>query len=132
VKDGKSCVVRAIECPPQEGEEIVITDCAELTLDRLPARPPGTGEWLDIGVPPGLARWSRIRFPPNQTRGNHHTDTIDCHTVVEGAIELLLDDGAHKLMPGDSAMVTGVDHGWRTGPEGCAVSILIFGTPPRA
>jgi hypothetical protein len=128
VRDGKSCVVEEIDCTPR-GEGLHTLPIAELALDTLPPRPAGTGGFVDIPVQPGAMLWYRVRFPPDQLRDTHHTDTIDCHTVVSGSIELILDDGAHRLAPGDSAMVTGVDHGWRTGPEGCCVSMIIFGTP---
>jgi enoyl-CoA hydratase/carnithine racemase len=91
--------------------------------------PAGVGEYRDLGVPVGTMRWLRTRFPANQVRPTHYTNTIDCHTVVDGWIELLLDDGAHRLMPGDSAIVKGVDHGWRIGPAGCSVSMILLGTP---
>jgi hypothetical protein len=35
------------------------------------------------------------------------------------------------LSAGDCAVVAGVDHAWRTGPEGCTTSIVIVGTPRR-
>jgi hypothetical protein len=128
VQDGKSCVVQEIDCTPQ-GEGLSTINALSLQLDALPPRPPGTGEFLDIPVPSGGMSWYRVRFPAGQLRRNHHTDTIDCHTIVDGWIELILDDGHHRLMPGDSAMVTGVDHGWQVGPEDCTVSMIILGTP---
>jgi hypothetical protein len=128
VKHGNSCVVEEIDCTPQ-GDDLSTINALSLDLGALPPRPPGKGAFVDIPVPPGSMSWYRVRFPADQLRRNHHTDTIDCHTIVSGWIELLLDDGAHRLDPGDSAMVTGVDHGWRSGPDGCVVSMLIFGTP---
>jgi hypothetical protein len=131
VKDGKSCVVEEVDCTPQ-GADLSTLLVARLPVADLPPRPPGKGEFVEIPVAPGEMIWFRVRFPANQLRRVHHTDTIDCHTVVSGWIELLLDDGAHRLNPGDSAMVTGVDHGWRIGPEGCVVSMRNFGTPKPA
>jgi hypothetical protein len=43
---------------------------------------------------------------------------------------LILDDGGHPLVAGDSAVVTGVDHGWRAGPEGCRLTVMTFGVSP--
>ena len=128
VKEGQSCVVREVDCTPQ-GEGLSTLSALEMPITDLPPRPPGKGAFVDIPVEPGNMAWYRVRFPANQLRRTHHTDTIDCHTIVSGWIELLLDDGAHRLNPGDSAMVTGVDHGWQVGPEDCVVSMLIFGTP---
>jgi hypothetical protein len=130
VRNGMSCVIEEIDCTPQ-GDDLSTLAVARLALANLPPRPPGRGEFVDIPVSPGEMIWYRVRFPADQLRRVHHTDTIDCHTVVRGWIELLLDDGAHRLNPGDSAMVTGVDHGWQTGPDGCIVSMLNIGTPRR-
>lgn len=128
VKDGRSCIFEEVDCTAR-GEELSTLLVSRLSLTNLPPRPDGKGAFVDIPAAPGEMIWFRVRFPPDQLRPFHHTDTIDCHTVIRGWIELLLDDGAHRLNPGDSAMVTGVDHGWRTGPEGCVVSMLILGTP---
>ena len=127
-KDGKSCIVEEIDCSPA-AEGMSTQSVGSLELCNLPPRPPGKGEFVDIPAPEGTMRWMRVRFLPNETRRVHHTDTIDCHTVVGGRIEALLDDGAHMLEVGDSLMMMGVDHGWRTGPEGCVVSMILLGTP---
>lgn len=130
IRDGKSCIAEEIDCTP-DGEDLSV----KTLLDLAPAdqQPPiGRSEYRDLGVPPGMLRWHRVRFPANQLRPFHYTNTIDCHTIVSGSLDLLLDDGPHRLDPGDSAMVTGVDHGWRIGPEGCCVSIILLGTPTPA
>jgi quercetin dioxygenase-like cupin family protein len=61
----------------------------------------------------------------------HHTDTVDFDLVVEGTIELILDDGAHALQSGDCVFMTGVDHGWRAGPAGCILSGTSLGCRRR-
>jgi hypothetical protein len=50
--------------------------------------------------------------------------------VLSGSVELILDDGAHPLEAGDAAVVTGVDHAWRTGPAGCRLSVVSVGIAP--
>jgi hypothetical protein len=60
----------------------------------------------------------------------HHSDTIDLDFVVSGRIHLVLEDGAHTLEEGDCAVITGVDHAWRVGPEGCTLSVVLLGMPP--
>ena len=62
----------------------------------------------------------------------HHTDSIDCHTVIRGSCALILDDGDHWLEAGDCVIVNGVDHAWRTGPDGCVSSSMFIATPPLA
>jgi len=70
-----------------------------------------------------------VQWPDGEESGMHHTDTVDVDTVLEGSIDLLLDDGPHHLDVGDTAIVAGVDHGWRAGPAGATLSIVVFGTP---
>jgi hypothetical protein len=129
IRDGRSCVIEEIDCTPSSDGAMSVLPVLELALDPPPVRPSGVGEYRDLGLPVGSMRWLRTRFPANQRRPVHYTNTIDCHTVVDGWIELLLDDGPHRLMPGDSAIVKGVDHGWQIGPEGCCVSMILLGTP---
>jgi quercetin dioxygenase-like cupin family protein len=87
-------------------------------------------DFLDLAVPPGSMRWTLIEYAPNAGFSMHHTDTVDFDVVVSGSVELILDDGAHLLTVGDSAVVTGVDHAWRAGPEGCRLNIMTIGVSP--
>jgi hypothetical protein len=59
----------------------------------------------------------------------HHTDTVDFDTLLEGSLELQLDDGTHPLNVGDCVIVAGVDHAWKSGPEGCRLSVAMVATP---
>lgn len=93
-----------------------------------PPRPPGRGDLVDLGVAPGLTSWSLWRFEPDAEVRMHHTDTVDFDVVVEGAVELILDDGTHRLEAGDCAVIAGVDHGWRAGSNGCITSATAIGT----
>jgi hypothetical protein len=88
---------------------------------------------LDLGVRVGAIHWLTIEYGPGFTISIHHTDTVDFDTVLSGSVELILDDGAHPLTVGDSAVVTGVDHAWRAGPDGCRLSVIAIGaTPPHS
>jgi len=131
VKNGKSCVTEEIDCTQTDGDMTVKT-LLDLPIASLPPRPAGKGGFIDLEISPGTVRWLRVRFSPHMNAPVHHTDSIDCMTVVAGSVDLILDDGAHRLVPGDSAMVKGVDHGWRTGAEECLITTLIFGTPAPA
>jgi quercetin dioxygenase-like cupin family protein len=128
VKHGKSCVVKEIDYGAQ-GSDFSVEPALAAMVNELPPRPTGNSAFADLQVPPGKIVWQRVSFPPGGEFGFHVTDTIDCHTVVAGSMELLLDDGAHRLEVGDCAMVNGVDHGWRVGPEGCTSSLMLIGTP---
>jgi quercetin dioxygenase-like cupin family protein len=99
----------------------------------LPSISTGGGrvaDTLDLAVPAGAMRWTVIEYPPGAGFSLHHTDTVDLDVVLSGSVDLILDDGAHPLAPGDSAVVTGVDHAWRAGPEGCRISVLTIGASP--
>jgi quercetin dioxygenase-like cupin family protein len=131
--DGKSCVI---------GEERVLlgsdpsipgfwfAEAYRTSSVPPPARPQGCAENLDVQVDPGLVRWQILDYAPLQTYAMHHTDTIDIDIVLRGNIELTLDDGAHPLEAGDGVVIAGVDHAWKSGPEGCRLSVTFIGTPP--
>src|SRR5678815_3637315 len=131
---GRSCVVGEDEvtfgaAPERGGVSYgLLYMSAELPP---PLSPAGSAEHLDLGVARGLG-WMIIRWEPGFEWPMHHTDTVDLDLVLEGSIELLLDDGAHRLGPGDSVLVTGVDHAWRSGPHGCTVAIVGIGVPRDA
>lgn len=131
VKDGKACVISETDCTSPAAESGVMTPMIDLDAGNLPPRPHGRADFLDLGLSSGQMSWKRVHFPPNLEVAFHHTDTIDLHTILSGSVELLLDDGAHTLAFGDSAVVAGVDHGWRAGPEGCTSSLILLGTPAR-
>lgn len=128
--EGRSCVVRV----------------SDLTLDTLapgfsmgvpyatttsppPTRPAGSAPLIDQGIAPGLVRWMVVDLGPGSETPMHHTDTLDLQTVLSGTVELILDDGAHPLEQGDLVVLTGVDHAWRAGPDGCRLSAVLIGTP---
>ena len=129
IKDGKSCLVEERDC--SQVPEMDLISMLDLQLDKLAPRPPGQGQLIQTGVAPGALRWFRVRFTPNSVTDKHHTDTIDLHTIIAGSMDLILDDGAHRLQAGDTALVRGVDHGWQAGPDGCLTSIVMLGTPAR-
>ena len=97
----------------------------------LPSRPGGRGDLFDLGVAPGQCSWSLTRIDADGQVRVHHTDTVDFDMVVAGAVELVLDAGLHALDTGDCVVMTGVDHAWRAGADGCVISTISIGTPPR-
>jgi hypothetical protein len=95
-----------------------------------PPRSSGRSPVMDVGLAPGRARWLVIDYAPGEHQPMHCTDTVDLDIVLQGSIELVLDDGSHPLRPSDGAVIHGVDHAWRAGPEGCRLSVTFLGTPP--
>jgi quercetin dioxygenase-like cupin family protein len=73
-----------------------------------------------------------VDFAPDVALPLHHTDTVDFDVVLSGNVELILETGSHSLHPGDCAVITGIDHAWRAGPEGCRLSALVVGTAAEA
>jgi quercetin dioxygenase-like cupin family protein len=100
------------------------------TTSPPPPRAAGTAPLIDQGIDPGLARWMVVELGPGSQTPMHHTDTLDLQTVLSGTVDLVLDDGAHALEQGDLVVLTGVDHAWKAGPDGCRLTAVLIGTPP--
>jgi quercetin dioxygenase-like cupin family protein len=130
---GRSCVVE--ERHPQTGAfeagGITVAKAAETESSPPPSRPPGGhGGLVRMGGQPGTAGWNLIEFPPHVETATHHTDSVDFDVVLEGSVELVLDDGPHRLGAGDGAVINGIDHSWRTTDSGCRMSVVAIVTPP--
>jgi quercetin dioxygenase-like cupin family protein len=127
---GRSSVISEAEVAFAVRHGIVSTEQL-FTTDELPPppRPVGRSDKLDLGVQRGLA-WFVVRWEAGSDWPAHRTDTIDLDVVLDGDIELLLDDGGHHLEPGDSVVVNGVDHAWRAGPDGCTMCVTAIATRP--
>jgi quercetin dioxygenase-like cupin family protein len=93
-------------------------------------RPEGHAELHDLGIAPGAVHWMLVDYAPGASTPHHCTDSYDFEVVLAGSIWLTLDDGVHHLEAGDIVIMTGVDHAWRAGPEGCRLSVCCLGTPP--
>jgi len=106
----------------------------ETTESPPPAGSAGCALALDLSPAPGCARWFRVTFPACAASPVHRTDTIDLGTIVSGSIDIVLDDGSHRLEAGDSIAIRGAPHGWNAGPNGCTMSVVMLGTlsPDRA
>jgi hypothetical protein len=130
--DGRSCVVeeRTPDDPPSPSG-ITVTLAAETPSSPPPPRPPGHGDLVPIVRGPGIARWSFVEFAAHSTAGLHHTDSVDFDVILEGSVDIVLEDGPHRLEVGDAVVVNGVDHGWVTHDEACRMSVVVIGTPPR-
>ena len=129
---GRSCVVRERDVVFAEIMTGLSVDALYRTIEGpLPSRPDGRGDLVDLGIAPGQCSWSLWRTDAGGQVTVHHTDTVDFGTVVAGAVELVLDDGVHAVDTGDCVVMTGVDHAWRAGAEGCVISTVSIGTPPR-
>lgn len=77
--------------------------------------------------PPGGSRWLILGWEPNVVRDTVRTNTLDYDTVLEGSCELLVDTGSVALGVGDSVVIPGIVHGWRAGPDGVLLSVVLIG-----
>jgi hypothetical protein len=129
---GRSCVVedRVPTEVPFGRDGIIVGRAAETESCPPPPRPPGHGESVGSAATPGTAQWHFIEFPDRTKTVIHHTDSVDFDVVLRGSIDLILDDGPHRLAPGDGVVINGVDHSWQTGGSDCRLSVVVIATLP--
>ena len=63
--------------------------------------------------------WSHAVLGPNCEMPFHRTQTIDIDHILKGDIELAADDRSVRLHPGDTAIILGAFHSWKTFDEPC-------------
>ena len=100
-------------------------ECDDPTVGERPA----TGYLLPIGIKPGGALWLEMKFDGPYETEFHRTDSIDFHTMVGGEVELILETGSITLRTGDTVLVPGVIHRWRSAAIGHS-SLLVIGMEP--
>jgi len=128
---GRSCILQ--EVPIEErGVEFkgptFRQDVYALRENPPPPRPPARSEHHDPGIAPGHADFLVVQMPARVEHPMYHTDTLNFHTILAGSVELVLDDGPHALEVGDTLVLPGIDHGWRTGPKGLTMAVLLLGS----
>ena len=80
----------------------------------------GVGENIEdmgariVGTPPPAngTRFCVIDFPPGNPPHMHRTETIDYVIVIEGEIDMDMDDSTVKLKAGDIMVQRGTNHAW--------------------
>lgn len=88
-------VFRIIVLPPADGD--VDIDTSDAAVEELTRKLPGFIEHLELDNP-----------------GMHTTDSVDFGIVLDGEIDLELDDGAVRhLEAGDCVVQNGTRHAWR-------------------
>lgn len=124
---GKSCVVQEFAV---DGRPETPTFTPIFTTDQAPPapRPAGTAAGHDVGLAPGRSGFFIMRWPPECTAPVHHTDSVDYDVVLSGSVDLVLERGDLHLEAGDGVVITGVDHGWRSGSDGAVVAVTLIGS----
>ena len=127
---GRSCLV--------EDGEVAYTDPGLPGLRMLDAYTagadvalsPAPGDAVETGhASSARARWHLLEWDPGTSFPLHHTNTFAFDLVLEGGGELELEDGFHPVAAGDLIVMTGVQHGWRAGPDGCRLSVVTLPLP---
>lgn len=87
--------------------------------DRTPADLSGGEAAEDMGArmlgtapPANGTRFAVIDFPPGNHAHMHRTETIDYVLVLEGEIDMDMDDSTVKLKAGDIMVQRGTNHAW--------------------
>lgn len=131
--DGRSCVISDESIDTARGRASGGRDkgtlCRLWATDEVPplVDRPRNFPLLNTGAAPGSTRWLLLGWEPNTVRTTVRTNTLDYDTVLEGSCELILESGSVWLAAGDSVMIPGTVHGWRAGPDGVVLSVVVIG-----
>jgi len=82
----------------------------------------------EVGRPPpdGGTIFRIMELQPDQDIEMHKTQTIDYVVVIEGELNLVLDDTEVALRPGDCLVQRGTNHAWRnTGSGPCRIAAVL-------
>ena len=72
-----------------------------------------------------------IDFPPGNHPHMHRTETVDYVIVIEGEIDMDMDDSTVRLRQGDIMVQRGTNHAWanRSGKRARVAFVLIDAEP---
>jgi quercetin dioxygenase-like cupin family protein len=86
---------------------------------------------LGTAPPPRGSRFAVIDFPPGNQARMHRTETIDYVIVMEGEIEMDMDDSTIKLKAGDVMVQRGTNHAWANrGDRRARVAFVLIDAEP--
>jgi quercetin dioxygenase-like cupin family protein len=86
-----------------------------------------------VGTPPPAngTRFCVIDFPPGNHPHMHRTETVDYVIVIEGEIEMDMDDSTVKLKSGDIMIQRGTNHAWANrGKTRARVAFVLIDAEP--
>ena len=108
------------------------------STDRTPADIAVGEEIEDLGAriigtapPANGTRFAVIDFPPDNEPRMHRTETVDYVIVLEGEIEMDMDDSTVKMKAGDVMVQRGTNHAWanRSNRRARVAFVLIDAAP---
>ena len=86
---------------------------------------------LGTPPPPNGTRFAVITFPPGNPGRMHRTETIDYVIVMQGELDMDMDDSTVKLKAGDVMVQRGTNHAWanRSNKRARVAFVLIDAVP---
>lgn len=131
--DGLSTVTESLEIASSNadsGKPVTLASVAGIIENHRELRPGryianDRSGYVDLHVPARGNTFSLVHFDHTMSNGvMHHTDTIDFDVVVEGPVDLLLEDGSVRLDPGDCVCIPGLAHAWVTETV-CTLAVVL-------
>jgi len=119
---------------PQPGQVSTLMWCTEgAPADIAVGETPEDMGARILGTPPYAngTRFAVIDYPPGNKAHMHRTETIDYVIVMEGEIDMDMDDSTVKLKAGDVMVQRGTNHSWvnRSDKVARAAFVLIDANP---
>ena len=107
------------------------TDCTPAKVPLGEAIEDEGARVLGSAPPPNGSRFAVIEFPPGVISAMHRTETIDYVIVIEGEIDMDMDDSTVKLRHGDVMVQRGTNHAWvnRSDKKARVAFVLIDAEP---
>jgi quercetin dioxygenase-like cupin family protein len=86
---------------------------------------------LGSAPPVNGTRFAVLDFPPGNTAVTHRTETLDYVIVLEGEIEMDMDDSTVKLTAGDVLIQRGTNHTWMNrSNERARIAVVLVDAKP--
>lgn len=81
--------------------------------------------------PKGGTRFTVIDYPPGNAGNMHRTESVDYVIVMQGEIDMDLDDSTVKLKAGDVMIQRGTNHAWfNRGTETARIAFVLVDAEP--
>ena len=108
------------------------------STDAMPAPVPIGEDAEDMGErklgsapPPNGSRFAIIDFPPGNPVAFHRTETLDYVIVLEGEIDMDLDDSSVHLSTGDVLIQRATNHAWvNRGSVRARIAVVLLDAQP--
>jgi quercetin dioxygenase-like cupin family protein len=86
---------------------------------------------LGSAPPVNGTRFAVLDFPPGNKAVTHRTETLDYVMVLEGEIEMDMDDSTVKLKAGDILVQRGTNHTWMNrSDKRCRIAVVLIDAKP--